>query len=741
MEYAQFFRDRLFYKSDEFLQKATDKVEFEKITLKVIASLDFSNGLDRNRLLLSAYSVLKEAGVDDRKLALTLSLIDGGIEIIKRADTIHTQVMTELYTTVDELEKAEEPDLELINQIRKSIFALKGNDFNEVEKVIGGRVKREATPFEAAFLRNEFREHRRSLLGDNWKKFRDHIATMFGLSKTQLAAVKAWEATSLRNKGGKTIDQLIDAMHDSSNGKPVKTNGKPVQSVRLSEDGKTYIRDYVEAGSTEDEKITRRREVAEVFGVSIQTVAAVTAWTKIRANRVTAVSNPTPVSADAPAPNSNLIESDDEKLLLEGGEHFNYNNENKRAWRKKIKEFIDANTTFEHRAKMRVLCLPGKLCLEIPIYLELGFKPENIVGVEGGDAKSREIFETNAQALGIDFRTARLEQVIKEETEPFDVVSLDFLGPICKSYMELLSNLYLSNRALLAVNFMAKRESQEIQANLRLAGQVFLQDPCERSFSEFDDLINEHDLTYDLKTSRESGYITIIASTVGSLRSENNIFGNIHHPDVVVGTVERKSMTEKVRAAQRMLSVIANYYFRIFLTGSGYSRYDVEKIICAKILPFVTRSMRSYPFVRKNERYQYSSKSQDGLASTPFNSDFFVLDTPREVYSDCSETVNFFKKILEYYLCLFSGEGDFDLEKEKHAGFRFFHKDGSKNVAFYGMKDTLAFIDSNGQPMATVNMKTFERDLQRYDKVKEGNIFDDRYKKPQRRDREKIVVQ
>jgi hypothetical protein len=51
----------------------------------------------------------------------------------------------------------------------------------------------------------------------------------------------------------------------------------------------------------------------------------------------------------------------------------------KNKWRQKLKEFIDENTDKEKRVTMKVLCLPGVECHEISLYIELGFKPENIV--------------------------------------------------------------------------------------------------------------------------------------------------------------------------------------------------------------------------------------------------------------------------------------------------------------------------------------------------------------------------
>lgn len=53
----------------------------------------------------------------------------------------------------------------------------------------------------------------------------------------------------------------------------------------FSEEEKNRIRTYVSEGKTEEEKKSRRRELAHEYHVSIQKIGAITAWTTIRENR------------------------------------------------------------------------------------------------------------------------------------------------------------------------------------------------------------------------------------------------------------------------------------------------------------------------------------------------------------------------------------------------------------------------------------------------------------------------
>ena len=142
-----------------------------------------------------------------------------------------------------------------------------------------------------------------------------------------------------------------------------------------------------------------------------------------------------------------------------GGEHFDYDNEVKIEWRKRLQSFIEETTDPERRKDMRVLCLPGKECLEIGIYTDLGFELCNIVAVEGGDREARAVFEENAKVLGVEYRVGRLEDGIVEKEAPFDVVSLDFLGAMCPAYVKALNSIPYSESIVLCINTMAKRDA------------------------------------------------------------------------------------------------------------------------------------------------------------------------------------------------------------------------------------------------------------------------------------------
>jgi hypothetical protein len=145
------------------------------------------------------------------------------------------------------------------------------------------------------------------------------------------------------------------------------------------------------------------------------------------------------------------------------GDIQNYDFEAKRLWRQEWVNFIEKHMTPLERANARVLCLPGENCeLEVNHYLSLGIPPQNIFAVERSE-KVWKSFEANAKALGINPIHGDLIDVIKDLPKPFHIVSLDFLGPLCDGYLEILQEVPLAGKTLLMTNTQGAREGAGAQ--------------------------------------------------------------------------------------------------------------------------------------------------------------------------------------------------------------------------------------------------------------------------------------
>jgi hypothetical protein len=565
MDHKDFIQKRLFDNSEVALREASDRKLFEIIASQILQKVDLNT--DRNRILIDAYNFLIKTGINERSLTLLLGLLDGGMAIIESTEEYKRRAIAQLEREIANL--GEEHDEDTVDALETDIHILRTGTFAEVSEILKKKhelksLKRDATPFEAAFVRYELRNRNGVKSGKLWKNLRGRLALIFGLSPQQISSVKAWESENLRGKGGKTVDDLISEIRikveSQANGKKGKKsednptrkteknpaqnpteNGNPaaiaaiyqsIQSEHLAhlkalepatfqmEVGKIlpaqrrWIFALMILAYENNRRAVRKLLAEEVFHCSVAKIAAVTAYLSggcrerasdevkadikitedylinAQATSITQEQQGPPPSLEesgslenGPTEDGNVEVLNDQRLhflapeefstqdgnleehqtlarkTFEGGEHFEYDNEIKEAWRQKIKEYIEANTTLEERSRMKVLCLPGKACLEIPIYLELGFQAKNIIGVEGGDKQAREEFKTNAKKYGINIFIGDLEDMLIARKTPFDIVSLDFTGPICEKYLRMMEQIPIKKKTILIINVMAKRES------------------------------------------------------------------------------------------------------------------------------------------------------------------------------------------------------------------------------------------------------------------------------------------
>jgi hypothetical protein len=248
----------------------------------------------------------------------------------------------------------------------------------------------------------------------------------------------------MENVLGYAIEESVDLTLEQSE----EVNGE--MGYLLTDNDKEYIRNYVAEATTDEEKKERRRECATVFNLRLPQVAAITAHTVIRAKKA-AAAPPAP-----PLPSIAL------PVVTPAGSVMDYDNPIKQKYRTTFMDFLEKNTPADDRPDMKVLCFPGRKCLEIPIYLELGFRPENIVGVESEPTIFKE-FLTNAAKYGISVRTTDALNMVDEME--WDVVNLDFTGPLSGDVLQILSYLSMSvkNRSILGINLLAGRESKDSQ--------------------------------------------------------------------------------------------------------------------------------------------------------------------------------------------------------------------------------------------------------------------------------------
>lgn len=195
----------------------------------------------------------------------------------------------------------------------------------------------------------------------------------------------------------------------------------------MTELEKDYVRRIVSIEQDDRKKKLLRKEFVEFFNVSVSQISAITAWSKIWEN-----------------PPSLM-----------------YENNTKRAWRQQIKNDVEKMFP-EDRSNLRVLCFPGEMAIEIEeIWHPLGIT--NIVGVER--ERSR-VFQHSQNRLKFQGFTGDLETLLQKKTIPteYDIVCLDYLGPVHKGIFNCLENIKIrDNKLCLIVNVMGRRERDDIK--------------------------------------------------------------------------------------------------------------------------------------------------------------------------------------------------------------------------------------------------------------------------------------
>lgn len=360
----------------------------------------------------------------------------------------------------------------------------------------------------------------------------------------------------------------------------------------------------------------------------------------------------------------------------------NYNNAIKNKWRQKLKEFIDENTDASKRASIKVLCLPGMECLEIPLYLELGFRPENIVWVEAGIVKWKKDpeviarFQENAAKYWIQTRIGKLEKILETEETVFDVVSLDFLGYLRSSDLSILSKVVVSNKALLLINYLAKRENTEGKALIKIwlaysqRGDSISQWYLETRFEQWEKVGN-----------RDIWVPNIIEAMVGASKRNSSYFQAkewvIWWPTIDQLSKEYERLSNLGYIQQGFLEdvykLVIWYYRSKFVSAIMRDmKILLEKHAQSHRMPThnmfekpLTTCFYWLPNVMQLKQYKYISRTSPLSPWSPFFSEFMTIEKPMEDYALFDEYVQIF---LEYLRLCVSQKWEVDLWVEGIAG-------------------------------------------------------------------------
>ncbi len=427
-----------------------------------------------------------------------------------------------------------------------------------------------------------------------------------------------------------------------------------------------FIRAYISLGASNTERSQLVDELAEIMGCSSQVIVAICVDTRQQCMELLGASNHTAVAEDS----LEYIGKAKPIEFIEGGEHTDYDTDIKREWRKNLRSFLDANVPSELRARMNVLCMPGKECLEIPMYLELGFLPENIHGVEGGDRIARTQYILNATKYGIKPILGKLEEILPSYRVRYDVVSLDFTGPICQKYCEIAEKILLAERAFVMVNTLQKREQTGTQQRLAAghAGMVKaiqMRQDFQRSHAEMFGRETPAELEADISDPFSladwRGKVSHLVSIMGNDRTENwQVFASkVRELPLLDGIESTPFETNSERYRVNLSLLIQPVIQSLIQTLKLHGFFDVEDLEeawkIAHLSNMVSSAVFGKTFVQRLEKRAYRTKA--GEKEAEFHTDMAVLRSPRSLYKGVAPTVEF---ILESLLRSMEMEMDVD---------------------------------------------------------------------------------
>jgi hypothetical protein len=370
------------------------------------------------------------------------------------------------------------------------------------------------------------------------------------------------------------------------------------------------------------------------------------------------------VEATEKRPDSEVPSESKIQFLQSGGsaDAHEYDNPIKNAWRNKWVQFLDKMIPQNERRNKKILCLPAAKCLEIPLYLQLGFRPENITGVIRKDRKEyTNEFLHNALKYGIKPMVGDLGELLTEDSTQYDVVNLDFEGPVSMSNRIAYDQVLLAEDALIIINLAARRDPK-IASREFANGYVMRQatngvdsfDKFANIVDRFTSLDRPEAMTeyYPIADTRDFG-MRRFAEIVGRDRDENLLIEYERFQTLWKKLADKNPELNGVEGSAEERGTIVKTIDLVFSNGifpiikSLLKEYGMDETTANKIRLLakcvVTDALFGASFVKDYEKWKYISKG----GNTPYVSYFMKKKSPRRNYEDMRPTVEFFYNALE----------------------------------------------------------------------------------------------
>lgn len=337
-------------------------------------------------------------------------------------------------------------------------------------------------------------------------------------------------------------------------------------------------------------------------------------------------------------------------MTFDAGTRYRYG-QIKQKWRESGRVFISRNRQRlkEGASDWKVVCVPGEDGAEVlQVYLPLGVRPRNIIGIERGD---KEYEHLSSLGLGIETFHGECSNFFSTCEQRFDIVSLDLESGLTANVhlIDILKDKQvLNNRSILITNFYGKREylekfkrtvidnTTDDDERILLYLSTALEEDREKALSNLSKSLGYTDVR-DLKSrginhviarSLMSGQDKLSDYTDEELAKVRNLFPfSFLSPEF-----RREDFEEAIRGFLRDNNlredahyldfdpILTEKYLELWTDYARRMGYP-ELITLATFI-----GMHNYYFVEDSESYEYVNEG------SPMFSDFFLLDQHRELF-------------------------------------------------------------------------------------------------------------
>lgn len=354
-----------------------------------------------------------------------------------------------------------------------------------------------------------------------------------------------------------------------------------------------------------------------------------------------------------------------------GGAHVDYDNPTKRRWRaaweSEVQKFVASFPPSRVR-DLRVLCLPSKNPhAELSIYARAGIPAENVYAIEGGDRSARREFLHNISRLGDQYRRTnavddRLESWLPTVQKPFDIVSLDFHGPVGETNFGIISRVPCADRALFMSNHLASRETPTASEGL-IRSAARLENPSLAVTDAFRHILpaemvaeaqNSALRTISLGDARLVHLDTVVTEAIG-IGATAHLAGYKPLLDRFAKAVNQLDFPQSAYAEHydeappvlilRCMNAYTSLYAMQILVGLQHTYGPalnaglglIERQLISADL--VNNAVFERPYARWIRKLEYRSQTND--SALPYYTTIAELATPRGFYRGAEHTVTF----------------------------------------------------------------------------------------------------